>query len=125
MTLIVRAFPIAPGREDEVHAMAEEVRTHRAAEAAEFYRRHGVSRESWHVQRTPHGTWVIGVTDITEQPVAAAAEQFARSEEPFDRWLKDHIHRLSGVNPDEQPLGPPSECVFDTAMFGAEAQARD
>ena len=73
MSLVVRAFPLAPGKEGDVQALAEELRTRRAAEAADFYRRFGVTRESWHVQRTPHGTWVIGVTEITEQPVAAAA----------------------------------------------------
>ena len=114
MSLVVRAFPLAPGKEGEVEALAEEMRTRRAAEAADFYRRFGVSRESWHLQRTPHGTWVIGVTDITEQPVAAAAEQYSLSEEPFDRWFKDRVHQLTGINPDEQPLGPPTECVFDT-----------
>ena len=117
MSLVVRAFPIAPGKEDEVEALAEQLRTRRSAEAAEFYRRFGVSRESWHLQRTPHGTWVIGVTDITEQPVEVAAQQYSQSEEPFDRWFKDEIHRLSGINPDEQPLGPPTECVFDTAAL--------
>ena len=123
MSLVVRAFPLAPGKEEEVHALAEELRTRRAAEAEGFYRRFGVSRESWHVQRTPHGTWVIGVTDISEQPVAAAADQYARSEEPFDRWFKDQVHRLTGINPDEQPLGPPTECVFDTAALAVPRPA--
>ena len=114
MSLVVRAFPIAPGKEEQVEALAEQLRTRRAAEVADFYRRFGVSRESWHLQRTPHGAWVIGVTDISEQPVEAAAAQYSLSEEPFDRWFKDEIHRLCGINPDEQPLGPPTRCVFDT-----------
>ena len=123
MSLVVRAFPLAPGKEGEVEALAEEMRTRRAAEAADFYRRFGVTRECWFVQRTPHGTWVIGVTDITEQPVEAAAEQYSLSEEPFDRWFKDRVHQLTGINPDEQPLGPPTECVFDTAALGVRSPA--
>jgi hypothetical protein len=115
MSLVVRAFPLAPGKEAELESFAEELRTRRAAEAADFYRRFGVSRESWHLQRTPHGTWVIGVTEIVERPVAVAAEQYAHSEEPFDRWFKDRVHALTGINPDEQPLGPPTVCLFDTA----------
>ena len=123
MSLVVRAFPIAPGKEEEVEALAQQLRTHRASETADFYRRFGVSRESWHLQRTPHGTWVIGVTDIAEQPVAVAAEQYAHSEEPFDRWFKDRIRALTGVNPDEQPLGPPTACVFDTEMLAVPLHA--
>ena len=114
MSFLVRAFPLKPGMEEEMQAFADEVRTRRAADAANFFRRFGVSHESWHLQRTPHGTWVIGVTEITTQPIAAAGEQYAASEEPFDRWFKDRVHRLTGINPDEQPLGPPTECVFDT-----------
>ena len=123
MSLVVRAFPLVPGKEAEVEAFAEEVRTRRGAEAAEFYRRYGVSRESWHLQRTPHGSWLIGVTEINDQPLAVAAEQYSRSEEPFDRWFKDEVHRLSGINPDEQPLGPPTRCVFDTDALPARLDA--
>ena len=93
------------------------------AEARDFYARYGVSRESWHVQRTPHGTWIIGVTQLGDMPVDVAARQFGESERPFDRWFKDQILRLSGVNVDEQPLGPPTECIFDTAGVSGPAPA--
>ncbi len=62
MQLLVRAFPVLPGKEGQMREFAATVRTTRAAESADFYRRMGVARESWHLQDTPHGTWVIGVT---------------------------------------------------------------
>ena len=114
MDLIVRAFPIIPGKEEQLRAFAREVQSRRAAEASEFYSRFGVQRESWHVQTTPHGTWVIGVTHLTGMPIEEAAEKYSASEQPFDRWFKNQVHELSGINPDEQPLGPPTECIFDT-----------
>ena len=115
MGLVVRAFPVVPGKEELARAFAEELKTKRAAEAREFFARFGVSRESWHLQTTPHGTWVIGVTEISGLPVAVAAQEYSQSERPFDRWFKDQVHELSGINPDEQPLGPPTETIFDTA----------
>ena len=115
MQLIVRAFPLLPGAEEEVLLMAHEVQTTRAAAAREFYARMGVARESWHLQRTPHGTWIIGVTQIADRPVAEVAEAYASSQEPFDRWFKDRVLALSGIDPDAAPLGPPTECIFDTA----------
>jgi hypothetical protein len=115
MDLIVRAFPVIPGKEDQLRAFAHELQTRRAAEASEFYARFGVNRESWHLQSTPHGTWVIGVTHLTGMPIEEAADKYSASEQPFDRWFKNQVHELSGINPDEQPLGPPTDCIFDTA----------
>jgi hypothetical protein len=114
MNLIVRAFPIIPGKEEELRAMAREVSTTRAAHASEFFSRYGVRRESWHVQHTPHGSWVIGVTQLDGRPVDEVASEYSQSEVDFDRWFKNQVFHLSGINPDEQPLGPPTECIFDT-----------
>jgi hypothetical protein len=115
MDLIVRAFPVIPGKEEQLRDFARQVQTQRAAEARDFYSRYGVSRESWHLQATPHGTWIIGVTQLGDMPVHVAAQQYSESERPFDRWFKNQVHELSGINPDEQPLGPPTECIFDTS----------
>ena len=84
----------------------------------DFFRRHGVARESWHVQVTDHGTWVIGVTQIPEKPVVVAGRDYAESRHPFDRWFKDQVKAVTGVDPDLTPLGPPTETLFDTASLG-------
>lgn len=93
---------------------ARDIRTTRAVEAADFYRRMGVTRESWHLQETDHGAWVIGVTQISERSIEAAAEDYATSQHPFDRWFKDQVLLVTGVDPDNAPLGPPTNCIFDT-----------
>jgi hypothetical protein len=118
MQLIVRAFPVLPGKENEVRAFARDVQTTRATEAAEFYQRMGVARESWHLQQTPHGTWVIGVTQIPDKPIDAAARDYAASQQAFDRWFKEQVQGMTGVNPETTPLGPPTECILDTRSFG-------
>jgi len=41
MDLIVRAFPVIPGKEEQLRAFARELQTRRAAEASEFYARFG------------------------------------------------------------------------------------
>lgn len=125
MPLIVRAFPVLPGKEEDIRKLATEMAGSRREEAQEFYRIFGVVRESWHYQETPHGPMVIGVTDIDEDPDVKARE-FAESIRPFDRWFKDQVRNLTGVDPDVQPLGPPSEVIFDTkgeavAQYQAEA----
>ena len=111
MALLVRAFPVTCDRV-EVEQFAAEMRQ-RSGEARRFYTGFGVRRESWFYQDTPHGALVIGVTDIAE--VEPAAEEFAASQEDFASWFKERVLRLSGVNQNEQPLGPPTELVFDSS----------
>lgn len=120
MPLIVRAFPVLRGKEEDVRKLAVEMAGPRHEEAREFYRNLGVVRESWHYQETPHGPMVIGVTELVGD-LSVAAQEYAASKRPFDRWFKDQVKNLSGIDPDIQPLGPPSEVIFDT-QDGAVAQ---
>lgn len=110
MPLVVRAFPVLAGKEHLVRELAAALKTSRAAEAAEFYSRLGVRGESWHLQHTPYGVWVIGVTDVDSPE--ERAPQYAGSRHDFDVWFKEQVLALSGVDPEKQPLGPPTEEIF-------------
>ncbi len=112
MPLIVRAFPVLRGKED-IRRLAAEMAGPRREEAKEFYKSFGVIRESWHYQETPHGPLVIGVTEV-DGDLGTVAQEYAESNRPFDQWFKDQVRNLSGIDPDVQPLGPPSEVIFDT-----------
>ncbi len=115
MALVVRAFPVTCDRV-EVEQFAAEMRQ-RSGEARRFYTGFGVRREAWFYQDAPpYGALVIGVTDIAE--VQPAAEGFAASQDDFATWFKDRVLKLSGVDENEQPLGPETEMVFDSS--GAE-----
>ena len=113
MPLVVRAFPVLQGKEEDIRKLAAEMAGSRRQEAAEFYKSFGVVRESWHYQETPHGPMVIGVTELDDDP-SAKAQAYAESIRPFDSWFKDQVRNLTGVDPNVQPLGPPSEVIFDT-----------
>jgi hypothetical protein len=123
MQLIVRAFPIAAGNEGSMWEFVEEVRNARAGEVADFYRRMGVGRECWYLQNTPHGVWIIAVTQLPEKPVELAAQDYSTSQHPFDRWFKDQVKRITGVDPETTPLGPPTQCIFDTQALPEHGQS--
>ena len=114
MELLVRAFRILPGREDQMRQFARDLQTSRAVEAAEFYGRMGIAHESWHEQQQPDGLWVIAVTQFSGKPMQVAAQDYATSKHDFDRWFKESVMLVTGVNPDTTPLGPPTNCVFHT-----------
>ena len=119
MNVLVRAFPVLPGKEGDVRALAEEVDRQRRFEADEFYRRLGIARETWHLQQTEAGPMVIVCTEVRDLEEAARA--YAASAHPFDVWLKQQVRRISGVDPNREPKGPWTEQVFEWAA-GAEAR---
>src|SRR5690242_2643944 len=105
MDLIVRAFPIQQGKEQEMRRFAAEAQGPRGAELHDFYRRMGVARETWHVQETAHGSWVIGVTQMADRPAEQAGRDYAASAHPFDRWFKDQVMSITSIDPEQTPLG--------------------
>ena len=108
MPMIVRAYPLATSV-SEVENFAAALRN-RSAETSAFYLQFGVSHESWHVQATSEGAQLITVT-IVENP-DEAAPRYAVANENFVNWFKQEVFRLSGIDPNIQPLGPPSKQVF-------------
>jgi hypothetical protein len=111
MAMIVRAFPVLPGKENELLEFAKAVGDSRRQETASFLQSFGLRRESWHVQRTPHGMFVIVVTDVEDPPIEKA-RAYSVAQGSFERWFKDQVKALSGIDPDAEPLGPPTETVF-------------
>lgn len=108
MERLVRAFPVLPGREDEVRAFAREVA--QCAEVDAFYEGYGVTASNWFLQEVV-GQWVVIVVTEVVAPRPFAAS-YASSERRFDVWFKESVRRLSGVDPEQDPLGPVAEEVF-------------
>ena len=110
MSLWVRAFPLL-GSMTEFEAFVQELKSARQADAAAFYAEHGIAHESWHVQQTDNGPWVIVVT-IARNP-AESAPKYAKASDQFSSWFKGRVHTLSGVDPTVAPLGPPTTEVYN------------
>ena len=81
MARIVRAFPLLPNKREALAAFIAEL-TSRRIETQQFYRAYGVTRESAHLQSTPHGDLLIVCTDLADG-VEAAAKAYAAETENF------------------------------------------
>jgi len=114
MPLVVRAFPVTPGQEAAARQFAADLTGSRRQEAEAFYRRFGILRECWHLQDTPSGPWVIAVTDMSGEPAETG-------QAGFERWLKAQVRAATGIDQDNQPLGPPTEILLDFALAPADA----
>jgi hypothetical protein len=113
MSLVVRAYPLPRGRQ-ALEAFAEELRGERAQQTRDFYERYG-ARETWHVQETEHGTWVIGVTQLDGRTMVDVGAEYAATTAEFDSWFKQRVLEVTGIDPNSEPLGPPTQLVFDSA----------
>ncbi len=94
----------------EVESFAKELRS-RADATGAYFRRYGMSRESWHLKDTPDGCWVIGVTVFDD--VVGAPARYAATDDGLDASFEERVLALSGVDLDERSLGPPTRFVFD------------
>jgi hypothetical protein len=117
MPLVVRAFPLRRSVSD-LQAFASELNGAKAADATQFYRHYGVDHESWHVQQTPNGPWVIAVTSLANP--TEAASRYADATEAFHLWFKSQVLSLTGIDPNETPLGPPTTEIFSWSSSAAE-----
>ena len=120
MSLLVRSFPLQ-GPMPEFDAFVNALKGPRAKEAEAFYRAHGIAHESWHLQQTPQGPWVIVVTMIRD--AAATASKYALATDEFASWFKAQVLSLSGVDASRSPLGPPTTEIYHWSANPETAKA--
>lgn len=106
--LAVRMYPVRSSKalRDFVGELSQ-----RSKETRNFYDAHDAN-ETWFVQETKQGPFAIAVASMHGN-VDHNAKAYADSEEPFTLWFKQRVYDVSGVDPNETPLGPESEKVFE------------
>lgn len=105
-TLVVRAYPLRD--RPELEKFIGELRS-KPEETRAFYDRHS-AEEAWFLQNTDDGPIVIAVLAVDDPE--RAAKSYSESIDPFDVWFKQRVIEVSGVDPNQTPLGPPSEEIF-------------
>ena len=119
MSLLVRAFPLRESVAD-FEAFVKDLQGPRKAEAVAFYQGHNIAHESWHLQQTENGPWVIVVTIVSKPE--ETAPKYAQATDAFSSWFKGKVLTLSGVDPTIAPLGPPTTEVYSWTGSPAIAQ---
>lgn len=97
MQAVALVLPLLPGKADaDREAMLSCWRGDRKDDFQASRERHGIDAEAVWIQNTPGGDVVI--LYIEADDVAAAFKGVATSEDPFDRWFRDHVRNVHGVN---------------------------
>jgi len=100
--------PINPGKTAAAYAFANELQTTRRAEMDKT--QVTVTKESWFIQETPVGDFLIVYFHAPDGE--AVGKALAASTEPFDVWFKQQVLDITGMDCD-QPMPPSPKQVLD------------
>lgn len=70
--------------------------------------------------RAPSEPRSFVITEVDD--LEPAAKAFAAAQQPFHRWFKEQVLRISAVDPNIDPLGPPSSQVFSWPPTPGQAE---
>jgi hypothetical protein len=118
MSGIVMSNPIAPGKVEAWRRFCQELAGARRQNYEASRRRLGITRERMALVETPSGS--AAVTTIDARDVGQALGQIMTSDLPFDRWYRERIQELQGVNQasydqllERPPLPQDQELLFE------------
>jgi len=103
------AFPVLPGKSEAAKEFAKTLTGPRHKEFEASEKRLKISKEALFLQKTPQGDSLIVYFEADD--VEKAAVDFPRSQDPFDRWFKDQVKAITGVDIN-QAGGPPPEQIL-------------
>jgi hypothetical protein len=103
-------FPIQAGKEEETRAFATEALGARLAGFEAHHARAGTTRETWALQETPMGSFMLV---WFEGDVDKAFSDLATNDSDFVKWFRGRVLDLTGVDLAAPPEGPPPAVLVD------------
>ncbi len=111
MASLAITLPCLPGGAEKLRQLAAECSGPRRAEFADFHRRMGLTGERWFLQQTPQGPLLI--LALEGDPMGAM-QKLAASEQSFDRWFKEQVRAVHGVDFNQPLPGPPPDLILES-----------
>ncbi len=110
MAVFNGAFPILPGKEAEAKAFAEECAGARSSEFAAMQKGVGTARETWSLQQTPMGSFMLVWFEAPD--VEHVFADLATSTDDFAVWFRGQVLAFTGVDLSAPDGSPPPEVVL-------------
>ena len=112
MAVFNGAFPVLKGKEDLAKKFADEIAGPRKGDFDAMQKKSSVTRETWTLQETPMGSFVLV---WFEGDVEAAFADMATSDDEIAKWMRDRIQELTGVDMAADDSPPPAVLLDWTA----------
>jgi hypothetical protein len=111
MAVFNAAFPILPGKTEQARRFAEEVMGSRRADFDKSQARFGATKETWALQSTPDGDFMLVWFEAAD--VEKGFATLAESTEAFDVWFRGQVQETTGFDLGAPPEDPPPEVLVD------------
>lgn len=90
-------LPLLPGRSEAWRRFQQELQESRRADFESVCRRWGIRRlEVWLASSGSGDMVLVQIALVTD--VADVEQRFASSQQPFDRWIKERVRELHGMD---------------------------
>lgn len=107
MAAFCGVFPILQGKSQAARDFAKALMGPRAREFDASEKRLGATKETWFLQKVPQGDMWLVYFEAAD--IGKVFEDFAHSQDPFDRWSKDQVKAITGVDLNQPAPGPTPE----------------
>jgi len=104
-------FPVQAGKEEDARAFAAETMGARRAGFDAYHARAGNTRETWALQETPMGSFLLV---WFEGDVVKAFNDLANYDSEFMTWFRGRVLDVTGVDLAVPPTAPPPELLVDS-----------
>jgi hypothetical protein len=110
-------FPALPGMTDDARRFLWEMGHDREAEYDRSQRRIGITHEVWYLSTLPDGDYVI--VYMRGEDLARSLAILAQSDDEFDRWFKQQLLAVAGIDLDDAPEMEFPELLLSYAADGS------
>jgi hypothetical protein len=111
MAVFNAAFPVLPGKADQARAFAKEIMGARRRDFDESQARFGATKETWSLQSTPDGDFMLVWFEAPD--IEKGFATLSESTEPFDVWFRQQVLEVSGVDLGAPAEEPPPDVLVD------------
>jgi hypothetical protein len=111
MAVFNGVFPILPGKEQEGRDFAAACMGERRKGFEAQAARSGLARETWALQETPMGSFMLVWFEAPD--IEKAFTELATSGEEFSIWFRGQVKDVTGVDLGAPPESPPPEVLVD------------
>jgi hypothetical protein len=111
MAVFNGAFPILPGKEQDARDFAAACVGERRQAFEAHLARGGLSRETWALQETPMGSFMLVWFEASD--IEKSFAELATSGEEFTIWFRGQVKDVTGVDLSAPPESPPPDVLVD------------
>jgi hypothetical protein len=109
MPEVMFALPILPGKTQAARDMYK-VMEGKRKELDAVSVRHGVKKETWFIQSSPQGDFMLGYLEVDD--LQKAFMSFATDQDPVVVWSREKLKEVTGVDFAQPQQAPPPQQVW-------------